>query len=75
MMADAPEKENDPLLVTAKPSPPEEPKKPPSAYNLFVRQFRVDHAKEMKGLSASAVMKKASEAWNLLDEDGKTVRL
>lgn len=46
---------------------PDAPKRPATAYTLFVAENRSKHAKD--GMSAQAVMKEVAAAWKALTED------
>ena len=53
---------------TKKTKDPNAPKRPPTAFFLFCKQFRMDHADEITGMRAPDVAKMAGAAWN----DAKT---
>ena len=53
---------------TKKTKDPNAPKRSPSAFFLFSKQFRMDHADEITGMRAPDVAKMAGAAWN----DAKT---
>jgi hypothetical protein len=48
---------------------PDAPKRPATAYTLFVAENRSRHAKD--GMTAQAVMKEVAAAWKALSEEGR----